>query len=193
MAEAERFIRVEEDDPNRCQAVNVGPSKDQCRLKAVQGGLFCPLHGGINQEMKNREAALAGYRLQQYSERVADFASNPEIKNLRAEIGIIRMTLENLLNQCDNANKLLLYSDKITHMVNQVSKLIDTCQRLEERNNNLLDRKVVIIIADSIVTLLGQYIPDPDKLLEIGGKICESISNAASPTNSARVVSQGNY
>lgn len=191
MAEKERFIRVEDDDPTRCHAVNVGSSRDQCHFQAVPNSHYCPLHGGGKQEDLNKKAALAGYRLQQYQERVGEFAHNPEIKNLRAEIGILRMTLENVLNQCENANKLLIYSDKISHMVGQISKLIDTAQRLEEKNNSLLDRKIVIIIADSIVTLIGQYITDPEKLTEIGSKICESITNAASPTHSARVIAEG--
>jgi hypothetical protein len=190
MAEKERFIRVEDNDPTRCHAVNVGASKDQCHFQSVPGSKWCPLHGGAKQEDLNKKAALAGYRLQQWNERVADFANDGEVKSLRAEIGIMRMTLENLLTQCDNANKLLVYSDKISQLVGQIGKLIDGAQRLEEKNNNLLDRKVVIVIADSIVTLIGQYITDPDKLTEIGSKICESIANAASPTNSARVVTQ---
>jgi hypothetical protein len=184
------YERVAPDDPRRCHAVNVGMSRDQCPMKAVDGSKFCRLHGGINQENLNKKAALSNYRLQQYSERVADFANNPEVKNLREEIGIIRMTLENLLNQCDNANKLMIYSDKITNLVNVVSKLIQTAQNLEEKNNNLLDRKIVIVIADSITTIIGNYIKDPDALNEIGAKICESIINAASPTHSARAVAQ---
>jgi hypothetical protein len=193
MAEQERYVRVAEDDPTRCQAVNVGKHGNQCYMRAVAGSSFCPLHGGTNQENLNRKAALAGYRLQQYNERVLDFANNPEVKNLRAEIGILRMTLENLLVSCENANKLLVYSDKISHLVGQVSKLVETAQRMEEKNNNLLDRKIVIVIADSIVTLIGQYISDPDQLNEIGGRICESIANAASPANSAGAVKESSH
>lgn len=192
MAEAERFVRVADDDPTRCHAVNVGPHGNQCHMRSVPGSNFCPLHGGVSQENLNKKAALANYRLQQYGERVADFANNPEVKNLREEIGIVRMTLETVLNKCQDSNQLLIYSDKISHLVNQVSKLVETCQRMEEKNNNLLDRKVVIVIADSIVTLIGQYVKDPDQLNEIGGKICESIANAASPTYSGRVVAEGN-
>lgn len=190
MAEADKFERVADDDPLRCNAVNVGPHGDQCHFKAVLNSKFCYIHGGSSQENLNKKAALANYRLQQYGERVADFANNPEVKNLREEIGIVRMLLEQVINKCDDSNKLLIYSDKISTLVNQISKLVDTCQRLEEKNNNLLDRKVVIVIADSIVTLIGQYVTDPDKLNEIGGKICESIANAASPTHSGRVVAE---
>jgi len=179
-----KFERCAEDDPNRCQGmIQSGTNAGQCFYKAVPNAKYCIMHGGAAQANANKKNALANYRLQQYSERVGELANNPEIKNLREEIGILRMTLESLLNQCDNANKLLVYTDKIGNLVNQINKLIESAQRMEEKNNNLLDRKVVIVIADSIVTLIGQYITDPDKLNEIGSKICESIANAASPAN----------
>ena len=72
MAEKERFIRVEDDDPTRCQAVNVGSTRDQCHFKAVVNSHYCPLHGGGKQEDLNKKAALAGYRLQHYQERVGE-------------------------------------------------------------------------------------------------------------------------
>lgn len=186
----DRYIRVADDDPTRCQAVNVGSQGDQCHFKSVIGGTYCPLHGGVVQENVAKKQALANYRLQQYSERVGELANNPEIKNLREEIGIIRMTLETVLNKCEDANKLLVYSDKISSLVGQVSRLIEVSQKLEERNNNLLDRGVVIVIADSIVTLIGQYIEDPDVLMELGKKICESITNAAGTKNTGGIVPQ---
>jgi hypothetical protein len=184
-----KFERVAEDDPRRCQAViQSGSHAGQCFYKAVEHGTYCLMHGGGKQESIHKKALVSQYRLQQYSERVADFACNPEVKNLREEIGITRMVLETLIVACENANKLVVYSDKIVHLVDKIQKLVESAQRLEERNNGLLDRKIVIIIADSIVTLIGEYITDPDKLNEIGAKICESITRAASPTDSARVV-----
>lgn len=183
-----KFIRCAEDDPRRCQAVIRGSQAGQCFYKAVDNCDYCPMHGGGKQENLNKKAALAGYRLTQYGERVGDFANSPEIKNLREEIGIVRMTLETLLNSLQGTNQLLIHIDKITNLVNQIQKLVSAAQVLEEKNNNLLDRKVVIVIADSIVTLIGQYITDPDELNEIGTKICESIANAASSTDTRRVV-----
>lgn len=180
MAVESKLQRCAEDDPNRCQAV---VANGQCPYLSLPNTKNCAMHGGVGQQNNNGRQAVSNYRLQQYQERVSDFANNSEIKSLREEIGIVRMTLESLLVSCKDANKLLLYSDKITNMVNQIQKLVVAAQSLEEKNNTLLGRNVVIVIADSIVTLLGQYITDPDKLVEIGNKIHESIEIAASPTN----------
>lgn len=179
MAEV-KFIRMDgESDPNRCQGIiQNGGNAGQCYYKAVIGCKYCLMHGGGTQAANNKKNALKNYQLTQYAARVGDLSNNPEIKSLREEIGILRLTLENLINMCDNSNKLLLYTDKITNLADKINKLVVSCQNIEEKNNNLLDRKVVIIIADSIVTLIGQYITDPDILLEVGSKICESIITA---------------
>lgn len=187
-----KFTRVErEDDPNRCQGIAGG--KGQCWYVAVPGCKFCIMHGGGKQADENKKSALKNYQLTQYAERVGALATNPNIKDLREEIGILRMTLETVLNQCDTASKLLAYTDKITNLVEKVNKIVESCQRMEEKNNNLLDRKVVIVIADSIVTLIGQYIPDPDVLMELGSKICESIGSAAGGEGTGRIGSQVNH
>lgn len=186
MPRVANLIKCAETDPRRCQGIGSG---GQCRFLSMEGLSYCPAHQVSAQPAKAKKD-LKNYRLQQYEERVTEFATNPEIKNLREEIGIMRMTLESILVGIKDSTKLLLYSDKITSMVNQIGKLIEAAQRLEEKNNNLLDRKIVVVIADSLVTIVSQYISDPDKLNEIGGKICESIERAASPTYSGRVTAE---
>ena len=136
----------------------------------------------------NQQTALRNYRLTQYASRVGELAGNSEIKSLREEIGVVRMTLETLLNSCKTQNEVLIYIDKINSLVDNIKKLIESSQKLEEKNNNLLDRNIVIVIGDSIVQLLSSYITDPDQLNEIGGKICESIAIAASGSDQGRVV-----
>lgn len=184
------FERCEATDPNRCQGIiRSGPAAGQCFFKAVINSTFCPRCGGASQHNKNEQTALRNYRLTQYATRVGELAGNTEIKSLREEIGIVRMTLETLLNSCKTQNDALIYIDKINSLVDNIKKLIEASQKLEEKNHNLLDRKVVIVIGDCIVQLLSQYIADPDQLNEIGGKICESIENAASGAHQGGVVS----
>lgn len=183
-------VRVtDEADPFRCQGViQSGSHAGQCFYKALVGSKFCALHGGNKGQEATRKQEVANYRLQQYQERVSEFANNPGVKSLREEIGITRMVLESLLNQCDNANKLLVFTDKISALVGQISRLVESAQKLEEKSNTLLDRKIVMIIGDAIVTILSEYIKDPDMLTEIGVKICACIESAASPADTARAL-----
>lgn len=176
--------RVAENSPFRCQAVHQG---GQCIYKRTEHSQFCPLHGGTRDEETFQKYRLAKYRLTQYGGRVAEFACDDEIKSLREEIGILRMTLETLLNQLTDKNKLLLFIDKIQHLVGQITKTVESAQRMEEKTNTLIDRKVVIVIADSMVGIVSQYVKDPDELNMIAEKICASIENAASPVADAAV------
>mgnify|MGYP003498963226 FL=1 len=178
---------TDERDPFRCQGIiQGGTHAGQCFYKALVGSKCCALHGGNKAVEAEKKQAVRNYRLQQYEERVGQLSNNPDIKSLREEIGITRMVLENILNQCDNANKLLIYTDKISQLVNQITKVVEACQRMDEKSGSLLDRKLVMIIGDAIVTILADYIKDPDILNAIGVKICECISSAASGQDSTR-------
>lgn len=171
--------RVDEKSPFRCTAVT---HNGQCIYKRTPHSEFCPLHGGTRDEEKFQKYRLAKYRLTQYQGRVAEFANDDDIKSLREEIGILRMTLETLLNSLTDKNKLIIYIDKIQHLVGQIQKTVESAQRMEEKTNTLIDRKVVIVIADSMVNIISQYIKDPDELTMVAEKICASIESAASPT-----------
>lgn len=185
MSDQAIYERVSETDPNRCKGIIGGSQAGQCNYKAVSGCDYCMMHGGARQAQDNKKLALKNYRIQQWGERVGEFSNSTDIKSLREEIGILRLVMETTLNHCKTANDLLIYSDKISHLTEKVQKLVESCQKMEEKNNQLLDRKVVIVIADSIVTLIGEYVKDADMLDEIGAKICNSIEAAASPQAAA--------
>lgn len=178
-----KYERCSETDPMRCQGiVPTGHKAGQCHYKAVQGSKFCPMHAGPAVLNAQAKLHLAKYRLEQYGMRVNEFAGDDNIKSLRDEIGILRMTLETLVNQCKQPNQLMMFIDKITNLVNQIRQTIESTHKLEEKTAQLLDRKVVVVIADSIVQIVAQHIEDPDVLLQVGNQICASITGVASPT-----------
>jgi hypothetical protein len=37
-----QYQRVEDDDPERCQAVT---TRGQCKIKSLPGSKYCPIHG----------------------------------------------------------------------------------------------------------------------------------------------------
>lgn len=180
-----KYERCEDErDPCRCQGIiQTGNRAGQCFYKAVPGSKFCPMHGG--QPTLNAQSAFnrAKYRLEQYNARMREFAGDDEIKSLREEIGILRMTLETLITSIKNPTQLPLFIDKITSLVTAIRMTVESTHKLEEKTNQLLDRKIVVVIADSIVQIVAQHVKDPDVLNEIGSRICASIETAASPTN----------
>lgn len=182
MADEYVHERVAETDPRRCQGIVQNGSKaGQCEYKAVENSLYCMMHGGNKAVESNKKNGLKNYRIQQWGERIGELANNPNIKSLTEEIGVLRMLLEETLNKCKTVNDLLIYSDKISSMTEKIQRLVEACHKMEEKSGNLLDRKVIIVIADSIVSIVSEYVTDPDAMLEISQKLCKSIEAAASP------------
>ena len=168
--------RCAPNDPSRCQSSGHG---GQCTYKSVPGQSYCPRHMASTEYLAAKKAANQ-YRLQQYQERMVEFATNSELKNLRAEIGILRITLEETINLCgSDKNKLLCYAGKISDLVMKISLLVKTCQRLDVQMGSMLDRDKVMLIGQKIVEIVSEIVPDPEVLDELGGKLVAAIVEIA--------------
>lgn len=175
-----KFVRVPEDSPDRCQGIIKGA---QCPYKKMENEQYCPMHGPTASHAQNKRK-LHEYRLNQvrYKQRHDEFTSSSDIKNLAGEIGLVRLLIEELVNKIDpeNTNQVLLYSDKISGLINQTHKLTLAFQSLQEKNRDLLSRATVFTIADAIVNILSDHIDDPDTLLLISEKLNDTISRIIS-------------
>lgn len=172
------------DDPERCH----GTMKNgQCGHKNTGVSVFCPMHGGAHQVKSAQRKEMNMYNLQKYQERMAQFAEHPKVKSLRDELGITRMTLEKIITKCDNDNDLICYQPQIMQMVSTIKGLVEVTQKLEEKDNMLLDKGVILNIADTIVRVVGTYVTDPAILGKIGEEICGVIEKSVSSSNSSRL------
>ena len=147
--------------PERCQ----GQKRDgeQCMNLSVEHSEYCPVHGGNKGAQDTARAATRNYRLQRFTERVNAFADNPGVKSLREEIGITRMILEEVLNQCNSTGELLAYSSKIGSMIRDINSLVQSAHKLESSMGVLLDKMAVIQLSEEIVTLLSEELSDTTK------------------------------
>lgn len=163
-----KMERVKEDDPLRCQAVtNMG----QCPYKRIEHSEYCIMHGGIKAQERHKKHQYHDYRIQQWQERVDELAGSQHVKNLRGEIGLLRMSLEHVLNLAKTPQQLLIYSDKIQSIIRDVKSLVETCQKIEERNKELLSKTEIMNIADAVINIMSSFITDPDDLLAAGEQL----------------------
>ena len=137
MGEPNKFQRVEEDDPRRCQAVT---KFGQCPYKAVDGHSTCPMHGGTTHATMRKEKAAHEYKLQDtiWHQRVNDFSASPQIKNLRGEIGILKTVAEHILQQIKTPAHVPLFADKIQSVVRDIKALVEVCQKIASRQKYVL-------------------------------------------------------
>ena len=141
------------DDPNRCQAQK--RDSDQCMNLSMLGSKYCPVHGGNQGLIAQKKEDLFNYRLTKFKERIQDFATNPNIKNLREEIGVTRLMLESLINECKNANDLLMHSSKISGLIRDISSLVNSSHKLESSMGVLLDKMSAVQLSQEIVTIIS--------------------------------------
>lgn len=163
---------VEPDAPDRCQAVH---GKGQCRYKQCNGSLYCPMHGGNKAVAAQAEKVKRQYQFAKWQEQADSFADEDGIKSLRGEIGITRMLLQETVSRCKNGGELLLYSGKIGDLIGKIEKLVVSCDRLESRMGNVLDKGKILEIAATLVEIVGRHVTDADAIEAISTEIVDVI------------------
>lgn len=183
MNDVRNYERVEHEwDPERCDGVvSAGP----CPNKAVPGSRFCMRHGGAHKVRQNRQEAIRMYQFTKYKERIGDLSTHGEIKSLHMEIGVIRMSIEELINNCNSHNDFMVRVPQINQLTQTVKSLIEAWQKLQERNNLLLDKKQIMMIADGVVKVVTQYVTDPALVSKIGMEVCNVIEKSILSEDSA--------
>lgn len=167
------FIKVErEDDPHRCQGLGRG---GQCMYLAYKNEItgnyakYCIKHGGGKDVTNDRE--IRNYRFQKYQQRINSFADNNQIKSLREEVGILRMVMEETVNKCDSSSDVLMYSSKISKLVLDIERVVVSCDKLESRLGQSLDKAAVLNLATRMVNIINEHLIT----IEGGDQIISSI------------------
>ena len=178
MEDTKAILRVDRPDhPNRCQHVN---SVGQCHNLSVElrdgAGFanFCLVHGGRAALDAQAKAGLRNYRITKFRTRLGELRSNEFIKDLRDELAILRMILEEKLNGVQSSTDLILQSGHISELVMKVERLVTSCQKLEDRLGVTIDKAKVIGIAEQIIAIIVTHEKD-DAIVEAIAKDIEKM------------------
>ena len=176
MAIENKFERVEYDaDPERCQGMGAA---GQCPYKRSPGSNFCERHGANKAREAKDKAAVRTYQLRVFEERKNQLADDGKIKSLREEIAILRMTMEAIINKCENENDLITNAGKISDMSMKLEKLVVSCNTLETKLGMLLDRNHVIQLASVIVEIASEFVVDAEQREKMSERILDSLLNS---------------
>lgn len=168
-----KFQRCAPDDPNRCQCVG---KNGQCPYLSVPGQTRCHRHIG-SQLAIDEKKRVKQYRLQIWQERLDEFAESEQVKSLRDEIGILRLCMENLLNNCKSNMDLIMHSSKISDLAVKLEKLVCSANRLETNMGMLLDKSAALNFAGQIVNIISRHINDPGIIDEISDEIITALGS----------------
>lgn len=173
----ENIKSVPADSPNRCQAMTL---KGQCVGAKAENSDYCMMHGGnLGAEMKAR-AGLRNYRLTVFKARLDQLGDSTEIKNLRDEIAILRLLMEERLNQCKDNMDLIYQSGPISDLVLKIERVVTSCNKLELSTGGLLDKQAIMQFGSEIISVLSNEIKDEVLLARISERLYDTIARTIS-------------
>lgn len=176
-----KLHRVEEDGcANRCQGIG---GAGQCPYEKAPNSEFCHRHVGINGAGSHikQEEMRRNYRLTKWQARINEFADNDKVKSLREEIGILRICLEEILNQCHDSHDILLYSNRISDIVMKINKVVGSCHKLEQAAGVLLDKEQILRIAQGMIEVISRHVQNQDVLDVVAEEIITVVTNIKNP------------
>lgn len=176
---SDRIQRMEfAEDPERCQGIM---AQGQCPNKGLlldngKRAQFCLVHGQVQDKTAINES-LRNYRLTKFQDRLQRHASSTKIKDLRDEVGILRMMMEEKLNACNDVNDLILQSSAISDLVLKIDKLVSSCHKMEGAMGQLLDKAALLQFASEMITIISEEVQDTGALDRITTKMLERINS----------------
>ena len=169
------------DHPNRCQAIAragnaSGEAGGQCMYFASENSSYCAIHGGNSGQQSAVKQEMNLYRVRKYQKRITDMKLANGARTIDEELAIMRMVLEEVLNKCELEGDmgLMLYSTKISELVNNIKNCVITADKLATRAGLLLGRSEALVIAGKVVQILSEEITDPAQLSRIAEKVSDA-------------------
>ena len=149
------------------------PTGAQCHNETVANGNNCLSHGGNKQLQAAKSLELRNYRLTQFRAQMQRLSGSDHIKSLRDEIGILRLVMESLINQCPDLPALVMQSAQIGNLTTQIERLVASCHKIEGSTGELLDKQILIKFTDSVISIISDEVKDPETVKRIAQAILE--------------------
>lgn len=150
----------------------------QCGNLREDGATRCPLHGANMQLASQEHKSLRMYRLAKFQNQVEQFASHDKLKTLNEEVAILRMLVQEKVNQCEDMTDLMLVSGPVADMVMKVQKLVESCDRLETKSGSLLNKTQIQNIATQLMQAVAAKINEFAEVHEISDELVSSLLEA---------------
>jgi hypothetical protein len=178
-----KFIRAERpDDPNRCQAIIRGG--EQCPYLATGthdpvtgqtvGVRYCPKHGGANGHDKT--ASIRQYMVAKWQAKLDLKEDHPKIKTLSAEIAVLRMLMEAVLERCDDQASLAMHAGRMIELAREINKLVISTAKLDILTKNVLDKNQAMQFIQEVVAIIGMHVTDESTLQKISEELDDLMS-----------------
>lgn len=138
---------------------------------------YCLAHGGFHDKNRYMKQVKFNYNLDAWNEKIREKATSPQVKNLREEIGVLRVLLETRLRALNPENEfdVIRSSGPIGDLVIKIEKLVSSCHKLEEKLGITLDKTKVESIARQIIEIIGSNLQELEVSEEIAGQFLTKV------------------
>lgn len=146
----------------------VRPKFGQCEYIAVEGGNKCMLHGGAIIRKSIVKQNLYERLAREYRDRMNEFKNHDAHFSLQEEIGILRLSVEAIMNSCkDNPSLFLRNVGQISELTVKIQKLVDSSMRAEKYIGTLMSREQVGRMLQDVINVIAEEVTDQDTLERI--------------------------
>lgn len=178
MLEPKPGIKATQDPDKQCQSLANG---NPCYYEKVEGSEYCAMHGGQAAVRKEKKQQMYDLHKSAWLQKIADsqldnFSKGKNKFNLSEELGILRIVLQEILGQCTNVNELMRHNQKISYIISQIERLINSSLKLDQKLGQLVSKDEMINIAQAIVECIQTHIEDTQTIKLIVGDL-EKILN----------------
>lgn len=118
----------------------------------------------------------SNYKIAAYQARIEAKADAPEVKSLRDEVAILRMTLEEVMNQSDF--NLALSVGLISDLVVKIAAVVEKCHKIERSMGRLLDKAQLIQFTSEVVQIVSEtFAGQEEKLAIVSNKLLAALQD----------------
>lgn len=171
MSDDRSLLICPENHPDRCTEIT---SMGQCTNYAQEGDSRCAMHNRKIGSVK-RKKRIHDLYVNMFQQDIKNF-SDAGSTNLRAEISILRMLLQNLLSTCNSKQDLILNMGPLTAITAKISDLAATMDRIAMNSGNLLDEDDIIQLGNEIIQTIATRVTDKKVLALLASDLAEVFS-----------------
>jgi len=141
-------------------------AKDNCNKFAYKSengeSPYCSRHGGNVIDINAKKTAQKAYYRTKWAGRITEKTELSNQKSLAEELGILRLLLEERLNQCADAYELNMEANSISKLALEINQIVSSIHSMDLRV--AITEENVKAIIDVISIVLTENVKDKELL-----------------------------
>lgn len=142
----------------------------------------CWIHGGVRELTTHHTTSIYNFRAMQVRNSIARLANHEQRNSLEVDLGVLRETLERIVNQCENSDAMwVAMAPNISDLVIKIKHLLEAKVKIDQQFSKLLTIEQVKKVAGDLVNSVNVHVNNPDLIQKIMEDFQESLKTHLTP------------